>query len=76
MFTKLKLEMFVAICWSYSKWCILILSTDLLGDHSVVIVWILALPYKPTTRFEIFFSGLKKVDLYTIIYGKYIIFYD
>ena len=51
MFTKheFKLEMFVAVCWSYDKWCILIIrSTVPQVDHSVVKVWILTLPYKLT----------------------------
>ena len=46
MFTKheFKLEMFVAICRSNSKWCISIVrSTVPLADHSVVKVWILDL---------------------------------
>ena len=62
MFTKqeFKLEMFIAVFWHYSKWCIsTVLTTDPPVDHSVVKVWILALLSKSTSSVVEIFSGLK-----------------
>ena len=62
MFTKheIKLEMFVAVYWSYGKWCISIVrSTIPLVDQSMAKVWILILSYELTSSFVEFFSGLK-----------------
>ena len=62
MLTKreFKLEMFVVVCWSYTKWCISILrGTILLVDHFVIKVWILAVPYKLTPSSVEIFSSLK-----------------
>ena len=60
---KHKLEMFVTVCWSYVKWCILIVrSTVPLFSQSGVKVWILTLSYKSISSFvDIFLSGLKTV---------------
>ena len=49
MFTEhvFKLEMFVAICWCYSEWCISILRTTVpLVDLSVII----GLDFSPTVN--------------------------
>ena len=51
MFTKYRLEMFVAVYWSYDQWCISIVSTVTLVEHSLVKFWILALLYKSTPGF-------------------------
>ena len=54
MYTKheFKLKMFVAVCWSYSKWCILIVGTTVpLVEYTVLKAFILALPYKSTLNF-------------------------
>ena len=51
IFTKheFKLEMFMAVCWNYVKWCISIVRRTVpLVDHAMVKVSILALPYKST----------------------------
>ena len=57
---EFKLEMFVAVCWRYGRWCISIVSsTVLLVDHPVIKVWILVRPYKLTPSLQKFFSGLK-----------------
>ena len=55
-----RLKMFGLVCWSYAKWCILIIRITVpLVDHSVVKVSVLALPYKTTPSFVEIFSGLK-----------------
>ena len=53
MFTKhgFKLEMFLAVFWSYGKLCILIVRTVSLVNHSVLKVWILPLLYKLSCSF-------------------------
>ena len=54
MFIKheFKLEMFVAVSWSYGKWWILIIkSTVPLVNHFMIKVWILALLYKSNRCF-------------------------
>ena len=43
---EFKLEMFMSVCWSYGKWCILIVSSTVaLVDHSVEKVQIPVLLY-------------------------------
>ena len=61
---KFKLEISAAVCWSYGKYCMLIVkSTVPLIDHTVLTVWILALPYKLTPSFVEIFFWIKKVTL-------------
>ena len=60
MFIKqeFKLEIFVIVCWNYSKWCILIVKRTVpLVDHSGggVKVWIIVLLYKSTPSRDFFF---------------------
>ena len=58
MFIKhdFKLEMFVAVCWSYGKCCVFIVRSSIpLVDHSVVKVYILILLYKSTPSFTVTF---------------------
>ena len=52
--------MFVMVCWTYGKWCLLIFrSTVPLIDHSMVKVCILTVLDKTTPSFVDMFSGLK-----------------
>ena len=62
IFTKheFTLEMFVAVGWSYSRVFTIVRSTVPLVDHTVVKIWILALPYKSTPSFVKISSSLKK----------------
>ena len=69
MFTKheLKLEMFVAVCWSYSKWCISIVRRTVSFVHYCK-DWILILLYKLSLLWR--FPQDLKVDNYTVIKKK------
>ena len=67
MFTKdeFKLKIFVAVCWIYSKLCISIVQSSVpLVNHSVVKIWILALPISR-------FLWLKKLN-YTVFGSLYL----
>ena len=79
MFIKhdFKLEMFVAVGWSYDKWCIsIVMPTVPLIDCSVVKVWILALLYELTPRFVEIFFRFKKLtcmaQFMVILFSSYI----
>ena len=54
------MEMFLAICWSYGKWCVSIVGIVVsVIDHSAVKVGILAVSYKSISCMVQIFSGLK-----------------
>ncbi len=46
------MDMFIAVFWSYGQWYVwIVMKTLPLVDHSVVKVWILALPAESTLDF-------------------------
>ena len=62
--------MFVTV-WSYGKWYVSIVPNTIpLVDHSVVKVWILAMPYKLIPNFVEIFSGLEGQLVYVTIYDS------